>query len=86
MDGTMVMIIEALPAWAMWLQMDMISCGAWSSLSEHGGLEMVPPSSSEFSDGGTCCLQMLTRDLCGISTATGLYTRVLSRLSLLIPI
>ena len=45
---------------------------------------MEPPSTSEFSDGGTYCLQMLTRDLCRINTATGLYTRVLPRLSLLI--
>ena len=45
---------------AMWLQTDMISCGGWSCHSEHGGLELERPSTSEFSDGGMCCLQMLT--------------------------
>ena len=37
---------------------------------------MGPPSTSEFSNGGTCCLQMLIHDICVISTATELYTRV----------
>ena len=68
--------------------MDMISCGVLFCLSEDGGLEMECPSTSESSDRGTCCLQMLTRDLFLFMIKhppLDFIRGVIPRLSLLIP-